>query len=1208
MSAGVSGIVALLVWQRRRTRGVIPFVLLMLTVTEWSLASAFQMAAFDFNAVFFWVRMRYIGIVCVSTLWLIFAQEYTEQSRGFSRRTLALLTIEPVVFLILVWTNNWHHWVWPETSAYFNGQIVVWSRTHGLVHWLHFVYSYVLMIWGTVAFVRMLFRSPRFYKAQITALLIVGLIPLLGNALSTFGGYLSPSFDLPFDLTPFAFSLSGVVIALSLYTFKFLDIVPLARSTVVEGLQDGLLVLDDQGRLVDLNPVAWQILGQPAAEVVGKPYADVLRAYPVLSVQLEGDGKASQIVVGEEDAARWYESRVVALYDKEQRLRGRMVTLHDVTEHKRAEASLEAQTRLLENLVTVARVTAEGLTLEETLRRILDVAVQMTQAEGGKLFMLNAEGAVIQYLVSGGDRLQADTGVYVRQVVELGLGGWAIRHRQAALAADTRKDERWVALPDDLTPVRSALSVPIMSEGEVLGVLTLEHAAPGHFTRQHVDFMQAAVTQMALAMRNARLFEEQRRLADQQSTLYTFIRSIGGQLNPRAVIQMAVDSMSRISNWLLVSIMLPNSEGTHLVVQAASSQEAVARGWSQPIERGVTGRAYQMQQTQVVNDVRRDRDYIEINPLARSEVAVPLCHTGEVLGVLDVESGDPDTFTPDAVRLLESMGEAISLALQNARSHAKMGRYVSDLSTLHTITHAISQSLVLDQVLAKTLASAVESMGFEAGMITLAESNGGALTLVAEQGMPRAEMMETHQRALVDALCAHVHASQRALVVQDIEQDVDLFSALGQAALQVLGALRALQMRACVMVPLIHQERSLGTIGLFSRAPLALGPEDQAIYLAVGRQVAVAVTNARLYQAVTDERRRLQALINSSRDGIVFIGMDGRILVINQRALAQLQLAEAPSTWVGRSMEEALVVLRRQTPAAARLILHRLQSESQPAALVDDADEGEYELPPHAVHWVNLPVTLEQGVVGRLLVLRDVTEERALEKMRDDLIHTMVHDLRNPLTGISGALKLLSNSIPDAALSSGQRQMFGIIRSSSERMLELVNAILDISRLESGRMPLELRPVALGRLADAALQLLLPAIAEKKQSLERDIPADLPRIVADRQLVERVLQNLVGNAVKFTPEGGQIWVSAALEDGETPCVLVSVRDTGEGIPPEIQKQLFQKFVTGRQEGSGSGLGLAFCRMVIEAHGGRIWAENTPDGGAVFCFTLFLEAE
>jgi signal transduction histidine kinase len=175
-------------------------------------------------------------------------------------------------------------------------------------------------------------------------------------------------------------------------------------------------------------------------------------------------------------------------------------------------------------------------------------------------------------------------------------------------------------------------------------------------------------------------------------------------------------------------------------------------------------------------------------------------------------------------------------------------------------------------------------------------------------------------------------------------------------------------------------------------------------------------------------------------------------------------------------------------------------------------------------------------------------------------------------------------------------------------MLELVNAILDIGRMESGQMPLEKSEVSLAELIAGVVESQLPLVAEKGLRLESEVPPDLPPAYADAALIERVLRNLIGNAIKFTSTGDIVRVAARADMSGEHSIFVSVSDTGPGIPADIRELLFEKFVTGQQEERGSGLGLAFCKMAVEAHGERIWVESPPGGGTTFTFTLPLLQE
>jgi signal transduction histidine kinase len=278
--------------------------------------------------------------------------------------------------------------------------------------------------------------------------------------------------------------------------------------------------------------------------------------------------------------------------------------------------------------------------------------------------------------------------------------------------------------------------------------------------------------------------------------------------------------------------------------------------------------------------------------------------------------------------------------------------------------------------------------------------------------------------------------------------------------------------------------------------------------------------------------------------------------------------------------------------------IRRTQRGDEPPA------EGAYEVASRMVRWSSLPVLSNAQPIGRLIVLRDVTEEHQLNAMREDLTSTMVHDLRNPTTAVLGALELLDAE----ELTEAQREITAVARQGGQRLLNLINAILDVNRLESGQMPLEREPIRLDIIAAEIVEMERVLGRDKRLTLENRVTQDLPLVSVDMELLRRVLQNLIGNAIKFTPAEGRIALEAQVDAANAQQVVISVMDDGPGIAPDLQARLFQKFVSGRVRGRGSGLGLAFCRLVVEAHGGRIWVESALGRGAAFHFTLPVAEE
>lgn len=1198
ISAAISAGLALYAWRQRPAVGAAPFTLLMLAVAEWSLVYALRLGGTDLPTQVFWAKVRYLGIVIVPTAWLVFVLQYTGREKWLTSRTVAMLTVEPLITSLLVWTNEAHHLIWREISLEPVGALLMWHAPHGVGFWIHAAYTYLLLLFSVSLLVQALIRSPRLYRVQAIVLLIAALVPLAGDVLSTWG-----LISFPLDLAPFAFTVTGLAMAWGIFRLRLFDIVPVAHSAVVDSIGAGVLVLDVQNRVVEMNPAAQKIFGRAAPEVVGQPVARLLADRPDLIERYRDVAEAqTEITLGEEETLHNYELRISPIHDQRGRLIGRLIVLHDITERKRTEASLVAQKQWFESLVAMARAMAKHPTLEATLQSALNMAATLTKAEHGSMFLLDGTGVVTHGVLTRGEATPAQKqDMAMASVMGGKLAGWVVQHRQPALVDDTAHDARWQESPDVPYMTRSALAIPIVSGSAVLGVLTLTHSETDHFSTEDAYLIQAAADQMTLALRNAQMYDEQRRLADRQTTLYEALRTVGEHLDPDAIAHAAVEAVVRLTGWPAVAIFMPDDAGTHLVVRAVAGELSLTEGWRLPVDQGIVGRAFRTIQTQHVPDVRADLDYVDSRPALRGELAVPLRRGERLLGMLDAQSDQLAAFSADDILLAESLAEAIALALDNARLYAETRRYAADLSALYTFARAISRSLVLDDVLSETLHSALTALDFDAGLIALADPNDGHLYLAAKRGLLPAASDWLQQEGLAGTLCAYVHDQGEAVAVGDIEQEALLVEELEKQAPLAISEMRTLGMRAYSGIPLLHQDRSLGSLSLFARQPRTLSAEDRGLQIAIGRQIATAVTNAQLFQAIADERSRLQSLIESSRDGIILVGMDRRILVVNAPALALLRLTGRPENWVNQSIQDVMTAIKRYAPGIVETVL----TEMRRVRVGDELPgEGEGEVPPRTIHWLNLPVMAGTTPLGRLLVLRDVTEERMLERMRDDLVHAMVHDLRNPLASISGALAFLEEDIA-AILTSTQRELWDIAQRSTKGMLELVKAILEISRLESRQIPLEHTLISLTDLVTGALDAQLPLAAEKDLRLESDVPSTLPPAWADQGLIERVLTNLVHNAIKFTPAGGVVRVTARADTSERPVIFISVSDTGPGIPREVQDRLFQKFVTGQQEGRGSGLGLAFCKMVLEAHGERIWVESTSKRGTTFTFTLPL---
>jgi NtrC-family two-component system sensor histidine kinase KinB len=338
------------------------------------------------------------------------------------------------------------------------------------------------------------------------------------------------------------------------------------------------------------------------------------------------------------------------------------------------------------------------------------------------------------------------------------------------------------------------------------------------------------------------------------------------------------------------------------------------------------------------------------------------------------------------------------------------------------------------------------------------------------------------------------------------------------------------------------------------------------------------------------EQQRLKAVLDSIDDGLLILDRQGRIQHANPVAQRQLSWEEAPH---GYLLSKALG--RPELDEQAQRVLRGDPLENEPEDLVVMADAEQ-----RLLSWRMVPVALEGGrLLGGVMVLRDVTEERAFERVRKEFVLRASHELRTPVTGMQMAFGLLNERLrfdPE----SRETDLLKTVDEEMQRLVRLINDLLDFSRYQSGVQALEREPCDLEELLCALRQRYSAHASERSIGIELELHPPLPRVRVDRLQIERALDNLVGNAIRHSPDGGNIRLQAR-RHGER--VLVSVADDGEGVPYSQQARIFEPFVQVGHRKGGAGLGLALCKEIVQLHGGRIGLYSRPGQGAQFYMTL-----
>ena len=358
-------------WRRRRATGATALIVMMIGAALWALMSALHRVVPDLPAKVLVAKFQYLAILTAPLAFFVFALQYTGRDKWVTFRNLVLLAIIPAVTLALVWSNEAHRLIWSHVGLDTSGPVPLGVYSYGPWFWLTSSYAYALLFIGTVWLVRSFILSPRLYRMQVAVLLLSLSVPWLANVLYVFG--ISPIKNL--DLTSIAFNVTCLALAWGLFGYRLSDVAPVARQTVFEGMTEAVIVLDVDGRLVDFNPAAGEIIGPEASLTIGRSAAEAFAGLPELAraVEAEGGGMSGVgISLMRGGVARYFDLRLSELMDARGRRRGRLIVLSDVTDRRMAELEREELISRLQRALAEVKALSGLLPICSSCKKIRD--------------------------------------------------------------------------------------------------------------------------------------------------------------------------------------------------------------------------------------------------------------------------------------------------------------------------------------------------------------------------------------------------------------------------------------------------------------------------------------------------------------------------------------------------------------------------------------------------------------------------------------------------------------------------------------------------------------------------------------------------------------------------------------------------------------------------------------------------------------------
>jgi PAS domain S-box-containing protein len=387
-------------------------------------------------------------------------------------------------------------------------------------------------------------------------------------------------------------------------------------------------------------------------------------------------------------------------------------------------------------------------------------------------------------------------------------------------------------------------------------------------------------------------------------------------------------------------------------------------------------------------------------------------------------------------------------------------------------------------------------------------------------------------------------------------------------------------------LPVLTRLGVLGLIYVASGKEENLSNDRWRIFSLIVSQISASVENAHLFHQIEQERARLAAILTSSTDAILVVDSNGRIVLDN------------PAAWsvMGASSSQSGKLLSEGTTNETLVQLFE-------SAMQGGKRTGEISLLNESrTFFANLsPVALaDEVIIGWVATMQDVSHFKELDQLKSDFVHTVSHDLRSPLASILIATKMLPQI---GSLSEQQGEFLATIEQRVSAMSQLIDDLLDVGKIEAG-VDMEMEPYPLTPVINEVFQFFLPQAEIKSIQLINQVGTQLPIVMANPVRLRQVMQNLIGNAIKYTPDGGRVTLKAFQKGDEA---HIQVIDTGIGIPAADQPRVFEKFYRVRGEHvasiKGTGLGLAITKSIVEKHNGRVWLESVFGKGSTFTVTL-----
>ncbi len=673
--------------------------------------------------------------------------------------------------------------------------------------------------------------------------------------------------------------------------------------------------------------------------------------------------------------------------------------------------------------------------------------------------------------------------------------------------------------------------------------------------------------------------------------LYEVSREFNSALDLRAVLQRVLFLTMRNIGARSGSIIVVDEHGEPIesaIIHGSNILSQTTQQLRITTEQGLAGWVLRNRTAALVKDTSKDPRWLRRPDDAidrtgpKSAISAPLAAREQLVGVITLVNGTPGRFGKQHLSLVQAIADQAGVAVLNARLYAESKRQARVMSALAETASVINATLNLEEVLQRIAAQVRQALNVQAASLALLDESTQELVFRAVEGGAGVQLIGT-RLSVGEGIAGWVAKTGQPVISHHAHSDPRFHAETDRRTGFYTSAI------ACS--PILQEGKIIGVLEAINPQEGHFERDTLMVLNGISNLAGTAISHAQLFVQLQAAHQRYRDLFEDSLSPIIITDINGRIVEANRQAIETS----------GFSQEElcrmSIVDLHDVDEKHTGARLEKLKRASRTVI---------YESEMHAVKKTDIPVQVLarrvsiEGAPHIQWILRDITERKHIDRLRNDLISMIYHDLRSPLSNIISSLEVLRSMLPDG--DDAIESVVQIAERSTERIQRLTNSLLDVHRLESGKPILSQEIVGLPPLVDDAVEAVRLSLEAKQQSLEVSIPPDLPGLYVDKDMIRRVLINLLDNAVKYTASQGRIRLEAKAVDD---MIEISVIDTGPGIPLAEQEHIFHKFtrLRSRSGSKGLGLGLTFCRLAVEGHGGRIWVKSRVGVGSRFSISL-----